>query len=124
MADVEPGDLEIHQGATFRKVFVLTDEATGTPISIPSGATAIAQIRRTARDGYVLHEMTTENGGITLTHATGVVSLYISDEDTADFGFAQAVWDLLVLKTNGETAYYGLGGTVYVEPAVTRVTVV
>jgi hypothetical protein len=98
-------DLTIYQGATFRETVTWKAGATAetaTPVNL-TGYTAKAQLREELDSATVIHEMTTENGGITLGGAAGTYELYISDEDSAEFTFDAAVYDVELLAPNGDT---------------------
>jgi hypothetical protein len=97
-------DLTIYQGATFRETVTWKTGATAasaTPVNL-TGYTAKAQIREEQDSATVIHEMTTENGGITLGGTAGTYELYISDEDTAEFIFDAAVYDVELNAPNGD----------------------
>jgi hypothetical protein len=66
-----------------------------------TGYTARMQIRITRGSTVTVHELTTENGGITLNAADGGINLLISDTDTAAFDFDNAVYDLELINTAG-----------------------
>ncbi len=51
-------------------------------------------IRETLPSTTTLHELTTENGGITLGGIAGTIELLITATDTASFNFSAAVYDL------------------------------
>ena len=78
-----------------------------------------AQIRTELTSPTVLHELTTENGGIVLNAVPGGVDLYIADTDTATFTWEAAVYDLEVVLSNGDVRRL-LAGPVTVSPEVTR----
>lgn len=59
--------------------------------------TARMHIRVHIDDTAFIHELTTENGGITLTPADGGIVLLISATDTATFDFTTAVYDLEIM---------------------------
>lgn len=92
-------NLVIEQGATFDPVFTWKDQ-NGLPINL-TGFTARMQIRETVDSVAVLHELTTENGGLTLGGSAGTITVQISATDTAAFDFEQAVYDLEVEAANG-----------------------
>lgn len=80
--------------------------------------TARMQIRATQSDDTVIHELTTVNGGITLS-AEGQISMFISDTDTAAFDFTNAVYDLELIDGSGNVTPI-LEGKVTLSLEVTR----
>lgn len=112
----------IYQGATFRldldrvmypyPVTVNADgqvlRVDGTPAaeedrSADSYLNCMArmQIRQTIDSSVVIATLTTENDGIVL--ASNRVSLYISDEDTADMtGWQTAIGHIEIVRQNGD----------------------
>lgn len=59
-----------------------------------TGYTGACQIRKNWYSEEVLYEMTTENGGMTLTPEDGGIALYIPGSQTALFDFQGAVYDV------------------------------
>ena len=112
--------LAIDQGGTYRKRVVWNVGPKKNPVPVDlAGATARAQIRTELTSPTVLHELTTENGGIVLNAVPGGVDLYIADTDTATFTWEAAVYDLEVVLSNGDVRRL-LAGPVTVSPEVTR----
>lgn len=94
-------NLVIEQGTTFSPQFTYTDSAT-PPVAIDlTGYTARMQIRQKRTSTTFLHELTTENGGITLGGALGTIDLLISATDTAAFTFSTGVYDLELINGSG-----------------------
>lgn len=103
----------------------------GTTVSIPlrlknngsvmslAGYTARMQIRTSASSDEIIHELTTENGGISIDAASGLIGLYISAEDTAAFCFKTAVYDLELINSSHEVVRL-LEGQVTLSLEVTR----
>lgn len=86
-----------------------------------TGYTARMQIRITRGSDTTVFELTTENGGITLTAADGGIHLLISDTDTAAFDFDNAVYDLELINTSGNGDVTRVAeGTVKLHKEVTR----
>jgi len=86
-------DYIINQGSTWNQTYQLIDEL-GLPFNL-SGYTARLQCRPTIESEIVLFECTTENGGITITPAFGVVSVDLTDVQTTALNFTMvAVYDL------------------------------
>lgn len=83
-----------------------------------SGYTARMQIRATQADDDVIHELTTLNGGISLS-ADGQIALLITDTDTAAFDFTNAVYDLELIDGSGVVTTI-LEGKVTLSREVTR----
>ncbi len=110
-------NITIEQGATFRLQLTLTDGVEPTPLT---GYTGRMQIRQKIMSTDVLYVLTTENGGLTITELEGKIALYISDEDTAAFGFRNAVYDLELEDGGSGEVVRVLQGSIYVSPEVTR----
>jgi len=107
----------IYQGATFRKR--LTWEApSGTPIDL-TGCTARMHVRSEVESAVVLLNLTTENGGITLGGATGVIELLSAPTETATMAWDGGVWDLEIVHPNGDVTRLAQG-SISVSPEVTR----
>ena len=88
--------LKIEQGATFRQSF--TWEANGVPVNL-TGYKARMQMRNPIDSPAIIHELTTENGGIVFTDVlTGKIDLFISDINTSAFAFDSCVYDLEMIS--------------------------
>lgn len=111
-------NLSVQQGATFRKRLVRRNDK-GKPINL-TGFTAKLQARLNHGDATILFELSTENGGIVITPASGIIDLYISDEATTLFSFTSCVYDLMLYAPDGD-ALRLCEGKVAVSPGVTRV---
>ncbi len=112
--------LAIDQGATYRKRVIWNVGPKKNPVPVDlTGATARAQIRTELAAPTVLHELTTENGGIALNAVPGGVDLFISAVDTAAFTWEAAVYDLEIVLSNGDVRRL-LAGPVTVSREVTR----
>ncbi len=109
--------LTIYQGATFRKRLVWKSPS-GTPIDL-TGCTARMQVRAEVESAVVLLNLTTENGGITLGGATGVIELLSAPTETATMEWDGGVWDLEVAHPNGDVTRLAQG-SISVSPEVTR----
>ena len=91
----------IEQGTTFNPVLTYTDNAEPpVPIDL-TGYTARMQIRLKRTSPDFIHELTTENGGITLGGALGTITLLITSDDTTLFDFKSAVYDLELIDGSG-----------------------
>lgn len=78
------------------------------------------QIREKLTSATVLHELTTENGGIVFDNSYKTITLKIPDEITAALGFTTAVYLLEFENTStGETLPFAKG-SVSLEKEVTR----
>lgn len=108
MAAVFNRPLVINQGATFREPWTWS---TGTPPVLVNltGCTARMQLRPDVDSLTLYHEMTTENGGITIDGTAGTIVLFISDADTTNFGWTTAVYDLEIQFSNSTVVRLGSG---------------
>lgn len=109
--------LKMEQGATFRQPF---DWATnGVPVNM-TGCKARMQMRTTVESPEVIHELTTENGGINILNAEiGKFELYISASNTSSFNFDLCVYDLEVESPNTDVTRL-IEGEVSLSKEVTR----
>lgn len=89
-------DLTIEKGATFRKTIYITD-SDEVAVDI-TGYTAQMQIRRTSQSAANFIELTTSNGGITITGAEGKIALYVSDVDTTAITEDRGIYDLEIFN--------------------------
>ena len=119
-------DLTIIQGATFYFPFALdlTDGTVADPPNVGDGYTIGRATIRDEYGGDALVELTTDNGGVVIEHATdadGVTwsgYLFMSPEATAaltDWG--DAVWDLEI--SDGTRVYRVLSGIATLSPEST-----
>lgn len=92
-------DFEIEQGATLLKPIVWRDSA-GVAVNL-TGYTAKMQVRKSASSDEVLLEMSTVNGKIQLTPATGAVTLVFSAATTAAFDWRRGKYDLELTSADG-----------------------
>lgn len=93
-------DLIIEKGATFRKTLYYKDK---TKVAIDlTGYTARMQIRETPQASTFIAELTTENGGITLTANEGKIELYISDTATAAISVSSGNYDLELITAGAD----------------------
>jgi len=105
----------IKQGNTFYRKIIYTDNDDNV-IDL-TGYTAALQIRDTYTS-EVLLELTTENGGITITGAEGKIELNITKTQTAALTFCKAIYDLDIYS--GSYEYTLFEGTVRLNKQVTR----
>lgn len=113
-------NLEIDQGATFRRSFIVA--AAGSPIDL-TGYKARAQIRLLPSSTTVLVDMTTENGVLSIEPLAGKISIYLPASQTKALTFTEtgAFYDLEIYQvSNPEEVTRVLGGTVILNPEVTR----
>lgn len=66
-----------------------------------TGMTARCTIRKNWHSDTFIHQMTTENGGITLGLQDASIQLTIDKADTAAFNFKNAVYDLEMITAGG-----------------------
>lgn len=83
-----------------------------------AGTTARMQIRERIDSDQVIHEMTTENGGIVVDNVTKTIVLGINAVTTAGFNFNTAVYSLELV--NGVTVTPFSNGTITLVREVTR----
>lgn len=110
-------DLEVQQGATYRRSFVWKD-SNGDPVDL-TGYIARMQIRRRKSAPVIEHSATTENGGITITPLEGRIDLLISATATAAFDFTSGAYDLELVASDNDVTRF-LEGAVSVSKEVTR----
>jgi hypothetical protein len=111
-------DITIPKGATYDQTFTWKDDSGN--IYDLSSYTARMQIRVAinAPDPAVIN-LTTENGGITLSGTNPNISLYISDTDTSAIKISSGFYDL-ELKEPDNIVIRLLQGKVKFSPEVTR----
>lgn len=63
-----------------------------------TGVTARMQLRKNVKSTVVIHELTTENGGITINGGSSLITLLLTEEETAAFDFKTAVYALDMLR--------------------------
>lgn len=109
----------IDQGATFTWPITYL-EADKTPVDL-SGYTAKMQIRETVgSSGSAILDLTTENGGITITPATGVILVLVSGSTSGTLPAPfEGKYDLLLYSTSGLIEKL-IGGPAKIQPVVTR----
>jgi hypothetical protein len=84
-----------------------------------AGMTARMQLRSSVTSDTVIHELTTENGGITLDNVAKVIRLNIAASVTALFDFVTAVYDLEIVDSLGAVTNFA-SGTITLTKEVTR----
>lgn len=114
-----PGDVShdiiINQGETFE--LDVTYKVGGVAVNI-TGYTAYMQLRPDY-DSKVLIANLTVGNGLTITGASGKVSVLISAEDTANITFPEGVYDLEIKNPSGKTTRL-IGGKFTLSREVTR----
>lgn len=88
------------------------------PIDL-AGMTARMQIRAKIESDVVIHELTTENGGITLDNVTKQIRLTIPAATTTTFDFTSAVYSLEIIDSIGVVFNFARG-TITLNKEVTR----
>lgn len=83
-----------------------------------TGYTARMQIRGKLEDTEFIHELTTENGGITINTTDSTLTLTISATATALFTFSTAVYSLELISGTVVTPF--VNGTITMYKEVTR----
>lgn len=119
-------NITIEQGATFTRQFGWYNPIAGTtepdldsPVVI-TGYTARMQLRTTyAASTYVLSLTSSPAAGITITGASGLVDVTITDEQTTVIEARDYVYDL-ELESPGGVVTRLVEGTATVTPEVTR----
>lgn len=109
--------LKIEQGATFRQS--LDWKSNGIPVDL-TGYSARMQMRNPIDSPVIIHELTTENGGINfLDVQNGQIELFISATNTSSFAFDSCVYDLEMVASNGDV-FRLLEGEISLSKEVTR----
>lgn len=83
-----------------------------------AGITARMQIRAKLSSTDVLHELTTENGGIVINDTLKTITLTIPATVTETFTFKTAVYSLELVSGTTVTAF--VYGSITVDPEITR----
>jgi hypothetical protein len=84
-----------------------------------SGITARMQIREKLASTNIIHELTTQNGGIVFDNEYKTISLVIPDEITAALNFTVGVYTLEFESSSGEVNTFAKGA-ISLEKEVTR----
>lgn len=106
----------IDQGSMWNVIFVYKDP-NDNPINL-TGYTAAMQLRQTYDSATAALTLTTENGGIIITGATGTVTVTATDEQTGALEPGYYVYDLEL--TVGTNVYRLVQGQITVAEQVTR----
>lgn len=89
-----------------------------TPVSL-AGYAARMQIRKKLRDIDTVLTLSTDNGGIILNNTLKTITIRATPEQTSQFDFAQAVYDLELVNAGGEV-YRFAEGSLQLKAEVTR----
>ncbi|MCY1167378.1 hypothetical protein D9M73_73390 [compost metagenome] len=104
-------------GATLERPIVWQDPA-GAAIDL-TGYTARMQVRQSIAAAEALLELTTENGGIAITPATGTITLTQTATQTAAYTWKRGVYDLEIVSPSGVVTRL-IQGDIETSPEVTR----
>ena len=111
-------DLEIEQGATFKRTLIWeTADITPQPIDL-TGATARMQIRD-KQQGRVYIDATTVNSRLVLGTTNGQILIILDSEDTVLLDKRRLKYDLEVYSPVFGTARV-IEGNVFVKPNITQ----
>lgn len=115
---ITPGqlDLQIYCGEEFSETLVWTD-ANNTAINL-NGCTAEMQARFQITDASPFLDLSTANGGITITPSTGTLALYLSPAATSSLPAGVGLYDLHVTFSSASKPYI-LQGKITVNQMVT-----
>ena len=94
-------NLVIDKGGRYKKTFKKINTDTRLPVDL-TGYTARMQIREYQSSNTIIVELTTENGGITITPAEGKIDLFISADDTSAITKTKGVYDLELIDSIGD----------------------
>jgi len=108
-------DITIEQGATYSDTFRYALES-GTPINL-TGYTAKMQIRESYCSSPIA-TLTTENGKISITGATGTITVTLSKSETSLINITEGVYDLVL--TTGTTSYRFIEGKAIINKGSTK----
>lgn len=115
-------NIDIYQGATFRKSLAwksADDNGQNAVARDLTGYKARMQVRPSKDSSVVFHTLTTENGDIVITGATGAIDLRIGADATALFKGNRGVYDLELVAPNGDVTRL-VEGIAFIHPEVTR----
>lgn len=113
-------DFTIYQGSTLRLSWEIVQAGTTTPIDL-TGYTARMQARAKLADTDTILDLTTENGGITITVVPEktTIAIYADAATTAAIPVTKGVYDMELVDTSGDV-YRLMHGTIAVSREVTR----
>jgi hypothetical protein len=115
---IQPGnyDLTIYQGASFSQSFTWKDH-TGTLVNLTGYSARL--MARASLEAAAFITLTNANGGIVLGGNTGVITLLLSDEQTALISQTFGIYDLELETPSGQVIRL-LEGKVNMSKEVTR----
>ena len=119
MAYVDADHFSVPQSTVNKVWSPVTGEITYHKPSVITGYTARMQIREKWHSVAFIHELTTENGGITLTVEDASIELAITPVITAGFTFSNAVYDIEMIAPGGEITRI-IEGTIMNHKEVTK----
>lgn len=106
--------------STVGEVYVAgTGEITWFKPGNITGFTAEMHIRKNWYSTAIIHTLTTENGGLTLTEEDASVAIFIAGATTGGFTFTNAVYDIKMIDPGGLITR-AFQGSIYLDKAVTR----
>lgn len=114
-------DLEIFQGATFKKQFQYKTGSTPSTVVVDlTGCKIRMHIREKLSSVEPFVELTTDNGKINIIDPEeGIFLITLSASDTANINESRGVYDLEIEFTNGEV-FRILYGEVSINKEITR----
>ena len=105
------------QGETYEKTFIYQDSSR-TAINL-TGYTARMQVRENHNSTSTILELTTENGGITITALDGQIDLLVADSVTSAVTVPRGVYDLELITADSKVKKF-IRGTVRFPEEVTK----
>jgi len=108
-------DLIIEEGASWERTIWLTEGGSAIDLTDFSATMTI----RESLEGPVVKQISTTEGGITISGSEGKIVLSLTDSETAALGIRRGVYDLFLDNGAGQVVKL-LKGNVEVDPAVTR----
>lgn len=94
------GDYELNQGSALTVDFYYKDPA-GVAIDL-TGYGARMQFRSSPSSTSVLLELSTDNGGLVITAATGKISMVLTEALAQAITWRRAVYDMELIPPSGE----------------------
>jgi hypothetical protein len=111
-------NVEIDQGADWF-LNVTYEQPAGTPVNI-TGSTGALQLRSLPQSADAALTLTTENGGITITGASGLVAVHATANQTRAIDEGVYYYDLEITATNTGVVTRLVQGQADVSAEVTR----
>lgn len=111
-------DIEIYQGAKWTISLVLSTDGVAKSLT---GYSAKMEIRPSEYSNEVLQTLSSPDGGIVITAATGTIQLTLTKSETAALDFKRAKYDLFIRDGADATADVCLiSGDVLLHKRVTK----